>query len=444
MQTASNSHPLLRRPERLLLVAVVAFAIAVLFRLASDRALAPAGEAVEPPPAPVETSSEETIARYQALLQENPENSYAYAQLGLAFLERVRVTADPSYYAQAETAFNEALERDPQQLDALIGQGVLALALHDFEGALEWADKAYAINPLRSNILGIMVDANVELGRYEEAIERVQQMVDLRPDLTSFTRASYVRELHGDVDGAIEAMQRAVDAGVPGTEGMLWTQVQLGHLYFNKGDLEEAEKTYRDALQLNTDYLPAQAGVARVQAARGDTDAAIAAYRTISERLPLPEYVIALGELYEVTGRQEEAARQYELVRVMQQLNASAGMDVDLELALFEADHGTDPSQAAAQARAAYERRPSIYAADALAWSLYQNGDYEEAWEHSQEALRLGTRDAFLHYHAGRIAHALGNEDAARDHLQQALTINPHFSVRHAPRAQSLLNDLAQ
>lgn len=443
MQTASGPHPLLRRPERVLFAALLLFAVALLFRLISDRVLERAVPASEPPPAPLDSSDEEMIARYQATLQENPENSYAYAQLGLSFLERVRVTADPSYYVQAETAFNEALERDPRQLDALVGQGVLALSLHNFEDALEWADKAYAINPLRAPILGIMVDANVELGRYEEALERVQQMVDLRPDLTSFTRASYLRELHGNVDGAIEAMQRAAGAGVPGTEGMLWTQVQLGHLFFNKGDLEQAEKTYRDALQLNPDYLPAQAGVARIQAARGDHSAAIAAYRSISARLPLPEYVIALGELYEVTGQPEEAARQYDLVRVMQQLNASAGMDVDLELALFDADHGADPAQAVAQARAAYERRPSIYAADVLAWSLYQNGEYEEAWERSQEALRLGTRDASLHYHAGMIAHALGNMDAARDHLQQALSINPHFSLRYAPQAQTLLDDLA-
>ncbi|MCI0396003.1 MAG: hypothetical protein L0322_13835, partial [Chloroflexi bacterium] len=179
--------------------------------------------------------------------------------------------------------------------------------------------------------------------------------------------------------------------------------------------------------------------LARVAAAHGHYGKAIALYQSIVQRLPLPEFAIPLGELYEITGQADQARQQYDLVRAIQQLNAAAGVDVDLELALFDADHGVDPAAALEKARAAYSRRPSIYAADVLAWTLYRNGRYEEAWTYSQQALRLGTRDALLHYHAGMIAQALGRETAAHRHLQEALAINPYFSILYAPQAQAAL-----
>ncbi len=206
--------------------------------------------------------------------------------------------------------------------------------------------------------------------------------------------------------------------------------------------LTRPRPTTAEVLRLDPDDLLAQAGMARVLAARGEAQEAIALYRSLVEQLPLPELVIALGELYEHTGQQGEANIQYALVRAMQQLNASAGMNVDMELALFNANHGTAPDEAVAQARAAHEQRPGIYSADALAWSLFRNGDPDAARPLIEEALRLGTRDAMLYFHAGVIAHAQGDEAAAREHLQQALAINPYFSPLHAAETERLLADL--
>ncbi|MBA3534246.1 MAG: tetratricopeptide repeat protein [Ardenticatenales bacterium] len=434
------SRPRTRYPEWMLLIAFLLFAGSIATRLLLDRLLPPTTISA---PRPAELSDEQTILKWQEALRQNPENSYAYTQLGLALLQRVRETADPMLYNQAEQALTEALQRDPQQLDAMIGQGILALARHDFQAALGWGEKAHALSPHRAQALGVMVDALVELGRYEEAAQVLQQMVNLRPDLPSYSRVSYLRELHGDTAGAIAAMQQAVQAGRPGTESMLWTQVQLGHLYFNSGDLARAEEAYRKALYLRPDYAYALAGAARVQAARGDHQEAIVAYQQLADRLPLPEFVIALGELYEVTGKSTEAERQYDLVRAIQQINGSAGMAVDMELALFDADHGENPEEALQRARRAYRERPSLYAADALAWTLYHAGHVDEARQVSQEVLRLGTRDAALLYRAGVIAHAAGEPDVARDYLQQALQINPFFSLLYAPRAQALLDQLA-
>jgi tetratricopeptide (TPR) repeat protein len=426
-----------------LLAALLVVAGSVVVRVVAGRDEAQDVLSGLPPPSPVELSAESMVARLRDDLRRNPENTYAYAQLGLALLQRMRETADASLYAQAEMAFAEALERDPRQLDALIGQGILALARHDFDGALRWAEQARALNPYRAQILGIMVDAQIELGRYDEAVAAAQAMVDLRPDLTSYSRVSYLRELHGDTAGAIEAMQAAVDAGMPATEGWLWVQTQLGHLYFNSGDWRKAEETYREALRFRSDYAYAAAGLARVQAARGNYADAIEGYQTVAARLPLPEFVIPLGELYQLTGQEAEAARQYELVRAIQKLNASAGVDVDLELALFDVDHGGDPAQALERARAAYARRPSLHAADVLAWALYKAGEYHEAQLFAQEALRLGTQDALMLFHAGMIAHRLGHPDQARDYLERALTINPSFSLLYADEARRTLEALS-
>jgi tetratricopeptide (TPR) repeat protein len=267
-------------------------------------------------------------------------------------------------------------------------------------------------------------------------------MLATRPELSVYSRLSYLRELQGDRAGAINAMQQAVDSGLATAEGTLWSRVQLGHLYFNQGDLAQAEKVYLQTLTFNPDYIYAFAGLARVQAGQGKHDEAIEYYETIVETLPLPEFVIALADLYEVTGQPAKAKQQIDLVQAIQQLSSQAGLNVDLELALFNADHGIEPAQTLRQARAAYAERPGIYGADTLAWALYQNGEYEEALVYSQEALRLNTQDALLHFHAGLINRALGRTAAAQTHLAQALQINPHFSIRYAPQAQTLLLEL--
>jgi len=429
-----------RRPEVLFLASLLVLAVTLAGRTLLDRqqqSLAIDTSAAASPP--VSLSADQTIGRLQERIKANPNDTSAYAQLGLAFLQRVRETADPSLYTRAEQALNEAIKRDPNQIDALVGLGSLALSRHQFADALQWGERARAVNPYRALVYGIIGDAQTELGRYDDAVATIQKMVDTRPDLSSYSRVSYVRELHGDVPGAIDAMRRAVAAGGGAAENTLWTQVQLGNLYFNSGNLQQAEQTYVQALQIQPDYVYAIAGIAKVRAAQGKLDEAIAINKKAAEALPLPEFVIALGELYDAAGKHVEAQQQYDLVRAMQQLNAAAGMDVDMELALFDADHGSDPAATVERAQAAYGRRPSIYAADALAWALYRAGRLEEARTYSTQALRLGTRDALLHYHAGMIAAGLGDKAEAHKLLTQALAINPSFSLSRGAEARKVL-----
>jgi len=376
----------------------------------------------------VAAAGQDPLLAWQERIRRTPEDADAYAGLGLALLQRVRESHDTSLYAQAGEAFDAALARDPQQIDALAGSGALALALHDFTGALQIAGEVIALNPYKAAGYGIRVDALVELGRYAEAVIALQQMVDLRPDLESYSRVSYLRELHGDSEGALEAMRMAANTAVRGTEPWLWTTTQLGNLAWGQGRLDEAELFYRAVLQQRADAPFAQFGLARLAAARGRHDQALAILKPLAARLPMPEFLIALGDLYAGQGQPRRAQEQYDLVAAIQRLNAGSGMNVDLELAVFDVVHGDDAGRGLAAARAAYAARPTIYAADALAWALHRNGDDVAAWRYSQEALRLGTRDPLLHAHAAAIADSLGDAVAAEKHWAEEDNINRHHS----------------
>ena len=378
----------------------------------------------------------------QERLKKNPNDERAYVLLGAAYLQKARETGDPTYYGKTEEALNRALKLQPDDFAAMIQMGALSLARHQFHEALAWGEKARAISPGTALSYGVIGDAQVELGKYDEALQTFQTMVDLRPDLSSYSRASYIRELHGDVDGAVDAMQRAVQAGGPNAENTNWTRVQLGYLYFNSGKLPAAETQFNQALASYPGYVYAIAGLGRVRAAQGNTEEAIQLMNQAIKIMPMPDFVITLGDLYQVTGQTKAADGQYQLVATIEKLYEANGVDLDLEIALFNADHDKNLDETLALARKAYANRPSIYGADVLSWTLYKTGNYAEAKKYSEEALRLGTKDSLKLFHAGMIALKLGDKTQAREYLEQALAINPHFSILYAEEAQRTLQTL--
>lgn len=389
-----------------------------------------------------DAASDRVLADLQTRLSTNPNDWPAYTQLGLIYLQKARETADPTYYQKAEQALNIILAREPGDYAALGALGELALARHDFTQALELGERARSLNPRRAYAYGVIADAQIELGRYEEAVATVQQMVDLRPDLSSYSRIAYLRELHGDLEGAIEAMQWALSAGGPTLENTLWTQVQLGHLYFNTGRLDQAEAEYRRALERDPNYVHALAGLARNAAARGDLAQAIQLYTRVTERMPLAEYVIALGEVYTLAGQPQKAQQQDDLVRAIDRLYQANGVNTDLEMALFLAERGRpdgDITEAVTRARQAYLERPTVFAAEVLAWALHRAGDDLAAAPYAQESLKLGSQDALRLFRAGLIDYRLGRLAEARQKLEAALALNPHFSLRYAEVARQTL-----
>ena len=404
-----------------------------------------------PRPAPEVTASSadrsgpsgSSVADLQRELSRVPGKYSAWSALGLAYVEQARVTADPTLYEKAAGAFERSLELRPEGNDAaLTGQATLAAAQHDFAGALALTDRALAINDFSPTTWAVRSDALTELGRYDEATAAVQRLLDLSPaGVEALTRASYVYELRGDVARARQLLQEAADAALRPSD-QAFAHYYLGELAWNDGDLAAARAAYEDGLAADPSSLSLVAGRAKVLAASGDTDAAVRDYRRVVAQLPLPEHLVALGELLESTGQTAEAQEQYAVVRATQQLFAANGQDVDTELALFEADHGT-PAAAVASASKAYAKRPdAVLTQDAYAWALHAAGRSEQALPVARAANRLGLKSPVLAYHLGVIEAAAGDTAAARKSLQRALDLNPRFSPLQAPKARALLESL--
>ena len=382
------------------------------------------------------------IAAAQRSLRVTPGDVNALDALAAGYLQKVREVGDPTYYVKAGTLLDQATREAPGDVQALVLMGSLQLSLHHFAQALDWGQKARGLDAYSAPALGVIADAQVELGRYDDALASVQAMVDLRPDLSSYSRVSYQRELHGDVAGAITAMSLAVEAGGPVPENVAYVETLLGTLSLNRGDPADADPACARALQSLPGYHAALACRAAVAAWNGDLTGAAALYQQAVDTYPLPAYVIALGDVRAALGDTAGAAQAYALVDAEQSLYVANGVDVDQELALFDADHGRNLDAALAAAHRAIQDRPSVGSADALAWTLHRTGDDRDALVAAQQAHRLGTRSALFFFHSGMIEAGLGMTAEARADLGTALSIDPHFSVLWAPAARSELSRL--
>src|SRR5439155_13818033 len=242
----------------------------------------------------------EVIVNLQERLRTVPTDWRSYADLGLAYVQQARVTADPSYYPKAEAVLSRSLALSgARNFDAMTGMAALAAARHDFSGALAWGERAKAVNTYSANVHAVIGDALVELGRYQQAFAEFGRMIDLRPDLSTYARVSYAWELQGNLPNAERAMRLALESAGTSSDSA-WASYQLGELEWNQGNVARAEGYYRRALAADPTYLPPHAGLGKVAQARGHTSGAIRQYSRLVVRYPLPEYVIALGDLYTV------------------------------------------------------------------------------------------------------------------------------------------------
>ena len=286
-----------------------------------------------------------------------------------------------------------------------------------------------------------MVDALVELGRYDEADTAANEMLGIASDLPVLTRVSYLAELHGKLDVAVTAMRQAAGSSGLAPENIAFADALLGNLLVYVGDRTGAADAYTTALSLVPAHAPALAGEARLAIGAGHLDEAIALYQRAADIVPLPEYVIGLADTQFAAGSTDAATRNLKLAQAEIALFKAAGVVVDLDLALFDADHG-DPNEALRYAQAAYHATPTVRAADALGWVLHRLGRDREASQRSREALRLGSHDPLFRYHAGAIAAALGDAVGARRDLELALKTDPGFSATGAVEARRILDSL--
>ena len=420
-------------------LAVLAVSVAVLMHM---RGSSPAASTTAPTTA-IPRTTEASIAQAQAILANDPERLSALNQLAGASLDRARQTGDPTWNTTATEAAQRALAVDPRSFDALDVMGTLALTRHQFRDALVWARRSLAVAPSRVAPLGVRADALIELGRYREGFATIDRRLELRPDLPSYSRASYARELQGDRVSAIALMGLAVDAGGPGTESRAWTRVQLGLLRFGGGDLDGAEREMRRALSERPGDARATAGLARVMAARGRLDRAAALYSRAIDRVPLPEYPAALAEIHLAQGNAAAARDDLALVGAMQRLLAANGSNVDLDISAIDADFHTPRAADIALARRGRAARPGVIGDQILGWVLTRAGQCAEGDRMATRSLRLGTRDALMLFQAGMAASCAGHADAARQRLSAALALNPAFSVRWAPVARRELARLS-
>jgi tetratricopeptide (TPR) repeat protein len=391
-------------------------------------------------PAYVPATSQSTdarIASLQAAIRANPDDSRGYVPLAQAYLQKVRESGDASYYSRAEGVLAKA----PRNAERAVAEAQLALARHDFGRALALGMRARRLAPEVAAPYAVVVDALIELGRYDEAGRALQRWVDIKPNLSSYARVSYFRELHGDLAGAAAAMQAAISAGGDVAENGAYVQTLLGNIEAQRGRLPAAEHAYRAALARFPGYVPATAGLARVEATRGRLERSIAAWRRVVARLPLPEYVVGLGETELAAGRRAAARRDLALVGAEERLLRANGVDTDVDLAVFEASHGRS-GRAVALARRAWAAAPSVRSADALGWALTRAGRSEEGLAYARRALRLGTRDALFLFHAGVAAKRSGHRALARHWLAASLRDNPRFSPLYAPQARRMLDAL--
>ena len=410
----------------------------------------PASDAVSPASAQADASAadpsaagharlDQAITKYTRATEQNPRDAKAWIDLGNALMQKARETADLSYYGHAEAVYRKGLALDARNVPALIGMAWVTSDRHEFEQSKAWAGRALALDPGSNDAYGLIGDADQEIGDYDAAYAHYQAMLNIRPDLASYSRGGHLLWLTGNYRQGVWLMVKAIDAGGPYAETTGWCRAQLGLMLYSEGHQVAAEQTLRDALTTTPHNYRVLMALGRVEAGRRDYADAIDCYQRAVAVVPQLEAVAALGDLYALTGHRAEAQSEYGLAGQIDRLQKANGVRGGWQMALFQASHDRDLPDALRAAREEYKTRKNVYAADALAWCLYKNGRCAEAAAMSRAALRKNTPEADFLFHAGMIAAKLKNRPAAQSFLNRAIRLNPNFSPTDAPVAIAAL-----
>jgi tetratricopeptide (TPR) repeat protein len=377
---------------------------------------------------------DQSILKLQGKVARDPKEVDGWILLGRAWVQKARQAADAGFYANAKACADIALDLRPRYNLALDLQGVVLMNSHSFREARDLMRTVLAEDPDDLMALGTISDALLELGEFDEAVKYAQHMMDLKPFLPSYVRASYIRWLQGDLPGAKEIIRRALEGGIDtrDPEPAAWATVEAAKMFFYTGDYEGADFGFDRALQAFPDFPAALAWKARVALALGRYEDAARLARKSYDGSAVAETSWILGDAERALGHADLAKEAYEkLIRLGRQGDKKT-------LALFFATENRDIPDALQLIEAEVKNRGDIYTHDAYAWVLYRAGKVEQAKTESDKALRLGTKDPLLMVHAGAIRVALGDK-AGRDLVREALKLSPKFQLTTAREAEALL-----
>ena len=400
---------------------------------------------------PQPTSTSHMIHSAQVAVSRNPSDAAGYAGLGAAYFQRARETGDVSDYQLAEQSLTKSIDLVSADFSADAALGTMAevcMGEHRFSDALSYAQRALSLGTGDISPFAIVGDAYADMGEYEKAGVAYGRLTPR--DMTLSPRAAYARDsrlsylkfIAGDTAGAISLMKTAVAEGVEAqlpSENLAWLYYELGEYDAQAGDSASADAAYLTALTIHPGDYRALASLGKLRANDGRYAEAIVLYQKAIAVVPMPIFVAELGDLYTKSGNQAEARKQYALVEYIGLLGNINQVLHNRDLALFYADHDMKLVEALGLAQKELEVRHDVYTWDALAWALYKNGRLTEAAKASEKAMRFGTRDSLLLFHAGMIAERLGQREQARRELKEALQINPHFHLVYANAAQQRL-----
>lgn len=356
-------------------------------------------------------------------------SSRALAQQANELIIKARATGEGELYDQAKSLFKQAVQLDAKNTAGLTGLGIVSLNSHQFLTAKIYAEKSLAINDFQPGAYGVLVDALIELGQYSQALAAAERMIAIRPDNAALTRVSYLRELHGDLAGAVAALEKAWQFGFDTREGASWCQMQTGKLYLLQGKLIEAERCFRQAIELHSVSGQAMAGLAKVLGLKSKNKEAIYFALQAAEVQPIGENFVTLAEQLRDNGLEALATEQIEKTLQLLRHEKEDGMDVDDELAALLSDWHIDHREALTLAESVYSRRPTVNNAHLLAKIHLSLGNLKQAAHYAGESLKLNTSYPHFYYISGKIEYQLGtNIGLAAEHLTKALSINPYFS----------------
>jgi tetratricopeptide (TPR) repeat protein len=383
-------------------------------------------------------------------LQYNPKDTRAALALSSLYVQEARITGNYIYYDAAALKYiNDVLDNEPENFEALTLKSLLYMSQHHFAEGLAIAEKAQKINPYNALIYGMLVDGNVEMGNYKAAVENSDKMDSIRPDIRSYSRVSYLREIYGDYPGAIEAMKLAVSAGGAGDEPTEWTRIQLARLYENTGDLNNAEMHYMIALDERPGYPYAIAGLGHIAMGAGDYGKAISWYEQAAAGLNDYSIEEQLSQLYRLNGNAKKADSLLEIIidgtkndAAKGEQDKSIGHYADRELAyayLLKNDNGN----ALEHAMAEYNRRPeNIDVNETVAWVYYKMKAYDKALPYIHAALKTNCKNPQLLCNAGLIYARTNQNNLAKSTLQEALKNNPNIDPELKAESENVLKTL--